>query len=642
MFLVCGFIISGCSSSAPVEQPTESNPSEATDSAPTLEPPPAETLIPTAIPEPLPCTIVFDSDRDGNREIYTMAPDGSALVNVSNEPGEDVDPAWSPDASQIAFVSNRVNDTEGGQFIYVMNADGSNVRQLTFENESNWPDWSADGNWITYESWGDIFIIKSDGTGQSINLTNTPEQDIQPAWSPDGKNIAWLSGNEGNRNIFLINPNGSNFQQLTSDGKVTYVTWTIDGQIFALWDNPAANCMKCVMNADGSNVKEAGGKGELQQYLPFWTLEGDRVECISGDITTPDEEIYLVGEIFSEMFLNLTNNPAQDRNPDWPANCALNRESPAAVSQTGSGVTEIVIGYAGDDQNQWQRKGDFQKACNELGITCVYGTLPELIAQEVSAVVQNSNNVVVNGLHDDILLARDKGIPVFLLDAESGTDGAYSITIDHSQWAADSFSWVIEKMGKEGQIGYFDLDPFNRYSDVIEGILKKYPGIIVADKRDGEYDTSKIKPEFSLDFVNKFPELKGLWTSYDNTQAIWGLEENGIPYEKWPVVVCEATLDGLITWERVLKNNPGFECIAIANPPGIAYDAVYAAYYLVNGAQIDPTALSGEFGHTLLVDAPVIDAENFQEWLDKAESEQMHFIDQLMTPEEIMEKWFLE
>lgn len=62
-----------------------------------------------------------------------MAADGSNQVNLTNNPADDTDPVWSPDGSQIAFVSNRDNGEGGGQFIYVMDADGSNVRQLTFE-----------------------------------------------------------------------------------------------------------------------------------------------------------------------------------------------------------------------------------------------------------------------------------------------------------------------------------------------------------------------------------------------------------------------------------------------------------------------------------------------------------------------------
>ena len=644
--LICiTLFVSGCSKAALPTNEDNSITQPVTSTAPSsVETVTAEAPTPTSIPEPIPCTIAFDTDRDGNQEIYSMASDGSELVNLSNNPGADMDPSWSPDGNQIAFVSNRVNDLDGGQFIYIMDADGTNVRQLSLENESQWPDWSPDGFWITYENKGDIFKIKADGSGASINLTHSPEQDIQPAWSPDGKNIAWLSGNEGHWNIFLINQDGSDLRQLTADGRVTYVTWTIDGQIFTIWDNQEAHCFKCVMDADGSNVKEAGGKGELQQYLPFWTQEGERVECISGaDIFSPDEEVYLVGEIFPDIFLNLTNNPARDQNPDWPANCLLNREPLAEEAPTstpsGTSAANIVIGYAGDEPSQSQRRDAFEKACYELGIECVFGTLPELTDKGVSAVVQNSNDMVVRGLHQDILNARDKGIPVILLDAESITDGAFSVTVDHQRWMVTNLKWLLDVMGGKGEFAYFDLNPYRRYSNEITSILVQYPEVTIVDRRDGNYDSSKIKPEFS-DFVRQYPEIKGIWTSYDNFQTILSLEENGFLVENWPKFVCDDSLDCLVKWKYLTQNNPGFETAAFGNPPGIAYDAVYVAYYLVTGAKIDESALAGPYGKSLYVDFPVVHNDNLQKWIEIMEENHFSQLDQFMTPEEIREKWF--
>ncbi len=168
-------------------------------------------------------------------------------------------------------------------------------------------------------------------------------------------------------------------------------------------------------------------------------------------------------------------------------------------------------------------ESDFQKACNDLGIECVYGELPELIDRGVSAVVQNSDPITVNGLHEDILKARDKGIPVFLLDAESITHGAYSITIDHYKWAKTSLGWLLEKIGGQGEIAYFDLHPFYRYTEVIKDLLARYPGVKVVEFRDGKYEREKIKPE-SADFLRAHPEFEGVVDQLQYERSHPGIE----------------------------------------------------------------------------------------------------------------------
>ena len=311
--------------------PSEETAGEQT-AADTAESENSEAVIPEETAEEtggfVPCPIAFDSDRDGNLEIYTMDSNGENLVNLTNDPADDWNPDWSPDGSQIAFTSDRETEDGGGQFIYVMNADGSNVFQLTTLSPSDYADWSPDGGAIIFSSDAtgnhEIYIMKADGSNEPTNFTNSDAQDIQPTWSPDGSQIAWLSGEEDHWDLFVMNADGSDVLQLTDNGGVYDMTWTIDGQLFTHWDNGQYGCFNCVMNADGSNVTDAGGKGEIQRYLPYWTLEGDRVELVSADMGEGNDEIYLVGEIYPDVLFNLTNNPGNDRNPDWAALCGPN------------------------------------------------------------------------------------------------------------------------------------------------------------------------------------------------------------------------------------------------------------------------------------------------------------------------------
>ncbi|MGZ4694127.1 MAG: TolB family protein, partial [Acidimicrobiales bacterium] len=86
--------------------------------------------------------IAFTSVRDGNFEIYTVEPDGSGLLRLTNNQADDEMPAWSPDGTRIAFVSNRDASNED---IYTMNADGSGVVRITDDPSPDFdPAWSPD------------------------------------------------------------------------------------------------------------------------------------------------------------------------------------------------------------------------------------------------------------------------------------------------------------------------------------------------------------------------------------------------------------------------------------------------------------------------------------------------------------------
>jgi ABC-type sugar transport system substrate-binding protein len=645
---ICIFLLAACSKT-PAAQTAATN----TLAAPTLAA--TFTVIPTEIPTPtataippLPCTIAFDTDRDANREIYVMGPDGSNPTNLTNNPGDDTDPAWSPDGSQIAFVSSRVNDKEGGQFIYVMNADGSNVRQLTQENESKYPDWSHDGSQITYTNKGDIYVIKADGSGQSVNMTNSPEEDMQSTWSPDGSKIAWLSGKNEKWNIMVMNTDGSNVKKLTDNGEAYDITWTVDNQIFSHWNHPDGICTKCVMDADGSNAKDAGGKGDLQAYMPFWTVDGDRVECVSVNINGTDDEIYLVGTIYPDMFLNLTNNPANDQNPDWPANCGTGSTAAKITEEAtqkvpGKSNAEIIIGYTGDRNSQ--EETDLQKACSELAVQCKEGKdITELTNENVNAIVYFSNRWNVMGDSMKVHDAAVKRVPVIVLNAESEENyepGVYNLSID-SDSMTKTLDWIFEGMGGSGKFLYFNVGNSSFHQKVIDQALKKNQGI-TAISIPAEYDGKALQNEKIVSLINENPGLGGLWADEYIPNLFWAV--TSLQSDKLPRIPCEAKEDILKAWKVRLDAGSSFQCMATIQPGGTGYEGVYVAYYLATGEQINPQALGGVYGNTLIYDYPVITNANLNDWLAKLDDFRAGDRGVLqmapMTPEEIKAKWFV-
>ncbi len=621
----------------------------------------------TPTPEPIACTVVFETDRDGNWEIYKVNVDGSGMVNLTNHPSVDFAPAYSPNGDQIAFVSTRNSGQEKGNFIYVMNADGSNVRQLTHEDNCEDPDWSHDGQMITYSNNGDIYVIKADGSGKSVNLTKeSPEDDKAPTWSPDGTKIAWLIKNQWGSNAYVMNADGSNIIQIGFNNRSFGVQWVPDGRLFTgwIWESKDEFCQNCISNIDGTGIINAGGKGEIVNYLAIWTATGKRVELFAVDIISGNEDIFVVGGDLPDTLdmgvgsINLSNNPAHDRSPDAPINCGggwvVDTEALGGSAQPSTQAAQplestvqptepaiITLGYAGDDPAQWQRKNDFDKACGELGIQCEYGEMPDLINKKVSAIVFNSSPERISEESAAVGKAIEQGIPVFVLDAEIDLKGAYSVTVDYGDMYRATLNHLFEDSGAAGEFAYFDFNTTQRDAELLKAILEKeYPKIKVVTTDIEKYNFNESDTIFN-ELISDHPNLKAVWTNDGYTNAIFGIVNNISDPAKYPKLKCGDFKNGFYIWKDRLVDYPKFDCVSVSNPPGIAYDAAYAAYYLVNGNQVDSSALGGEFGNAFIVDFPVITNENLLTELEKIQYEKSdHVVDQLMNPDEIMEKWF--
>ena len=175
--------------------------------------------------------IVFTSLKDGDLEIYTMNADGSDVKRLTNTPGYDGGAWWSPDGRQIVYRANHPTDSAELKAyrdllarglvrpsrveLFVMNADGSNNRQITRLGGANFgPSWSPDGKRIVFSSNYknprsgnfDLYMIDVDGSNLE-QLTFDETFDGFPMFSPDGKKLIWASNRhaekQGETNLFV-------------------------------------------------------------------------------------------------------------------------------------------------------------------------------------------------------------------------------------------------------------------------------------------------------------------------------------------------------------------------------------------------------------------------------------------------------
>jgi hypothetical protein len=186
--------------------------------------------------------IAFASERDGNSEIYSMGSSGQNPLRLTQNSASDSRPAWSPDGSRIAFVSNR----DGNPEIYVMNADGTQQVRLTSNVAADSdPDWSPDGTRIAFSSEreiGGIWIMNADGS-DAHRITSNTWGDYQPAWSPDGSRLAFSHRvSATSRDIYFVGTNGSSIVPFIAGlGDAADPSWSPDGH------NLAFSTLQCTL-----------------------------------------------------------------------------------------------------------------------------------------------------------------------------------------------------------------------------------------------------------------------------------------------------------------------------------------------------------------------------------------------------------
>jgi Tol biopolymer transport system component len=276
--------------------------------------------------------ICFTSEpTPGNLEIFVMDADGSNLENLTAKPSSaEAYCSWSPDGSQVAFVSDQ--DEVGGAEIYRVDADGSNETRLTDSPENDLsPAWSPDGTQIAFSSYRDgnmeIYLMDASDGSNLIRLTFNSSPlyksiDYGPSWSPDGTQIAFqsyrdISPSNDNVEIYKMDADGSNQTRLTNNDKGDVgPTWSPDGTQIAFLR------FSTYIAGDGDIfVMDTDGLNQTN-LTNQGAVDGraawspDASQIAFGSNQSGSREIYVM-EADGSNPTPITANSYRDDNPDW-------------------------------------------------------------------------------------------------------------------------------------------------------------------------------------------------------------------------------------------------------------------------------------------------------------------------------------
>lgn len=304
----------------------------------TRTPTPTDTPTPTATltPSPTPVgggmgQIAFASDRTGIPQIWIINSDGSGLTQITNLPDGACQPSWSPDGTEIAFISPCAGkqDLYENAALFIMKANGTDISPLPATLGGSFdPAWSPDGQSIAFTSTRDgydqIYLYDlTNGEVKRLTETSSDEQTRYPAWSPDSAHIIYTVKRVGVFQIWMMNADGSDPHQVVRSGPTR-------------WDyQPDWSSQANIILFSQSNAKPGALSWVASMtYTTDEAITAQRIDAIQPlpvqDIDISPDGLWLAFEsnqndnfdIYITMLnganrFQLTTDPAYDFDPAW-------------------------------------------------------------------------------------------------------------------------------------------------------------------------------------------------------------------------------------------------------------------------------------------------------------------------------------
>jgi serine/threonine protein kinase len=350
--IISPFLQNSTATKAPTNLPTTTAiPSTATtqptatlQATPTFINPLAATATPARVPSALgggPGQIAFASDRSGIPQIYLSDLTGQSVTPITNMADGACQPSWSPDGSQLVFVSpcyispaGRPLDISEGPpadtVMYIINADGSNPIALpTVKGGDSEPAWSPDGKRIAFTSLRDghplIYVLEL--TNQNVTRLTDPSPDFdearQPSWSPFGNQILFAKKRVDVYQIWAVTDAGQGQQQIVQSGQKFWdflPVWSPDGKTILFTErNSEGPVLPWAMHIPYENRNSAAAEQLRIRPLPIEDLnyspDGNWL-VFDGKSANENRDVFYA-TVNAEQRVRLTTDPGVDFDPAW-------------------------------------------------------------------------------------------------------------------------------------------------------------------------------------------------------------------------------------------------------------------------------------------------------------------------------------
>jgi len=264
-----------------------------------------------------------------NGGIYLLDVATGRVRALTSDLAYNLDGAWSPDGSTIAFQSSR----DGRDDIYTMDANGGGIRRITDGHGFNeYPSWSPDGRSILFNStrdgvgssrvtgyYRDLYVMRPDGTG--VHRVSAHDASFAfAAWSPDGTSIAFSSDADGTWQVYAMGADGSGVRQLTRStntaGSAGFPRWSPDGERLAFsssWGGEPASIYWVTVGQPAHHRVTSGAHGGRWDGYPDWSPDG---KWIVFERNADDSQLYAVHPDGSDL-TQLTGGSGSKVLPRW-------------------------------------------------------------------------------------------------------------------------------------------------------------------------------------------------------------------------------------------------------------------------------------------------------------------------------------